>query len=161
RLSTLDRRRIGGRPIAAFPWRWNLQRFRPRDVRKPCRTYPRRLAAGLSRQRFHNFLWCDWHFVDAHADPVGHRVRAGRHHRQQRSLADFLGAERSLRIGMLDELGEYFGHVEGRRTLVLEHRRKLVDEGVREPRREPAEFLLFHQRLAERHIDTSLDLPPN
>ena len=36
--------------------------------------------------------------VDAHADRVVDRVRDRRHHRQQRPLPDFLGAERAVRI---------------------------------------------------------------
>ena len=85
--------------------------------------------------------------IDAHADGVVDRVGHRRHDRQQRSLPDFLRAERTLRIGMLDQVGEDLRHVQAGRALVLEHRRELVHQRVRQARRQPAERLLFHQAL--------------
>ena len=59
---------------------------------------------------------------------------------------------------ILDQVGEDLRHVEAGRALVLEHRRELVHQRVREARRQPPERLLLHQRLAEAHVDAALDL---
>jgi hypothetical protein len=117
------------------------------------------LAGGLCLQRAQNPLGSHWNLIHAHAHRVVHRVGDRRHDRQQRTLSDFLRAERPLRIRMLDEVGEDLGHVQARRALVLEHRRKLVDERARQPRREAPERLLLHQRFAESHVDAAFDLP--
>ena len=59
---------------------------------------------------------------------------------------------------MLDQVGEDLRHVEAGRALVFEHRRELVHQRVRQPRRQPAKRLLLHQRFAEAHVDAALDL---
>ena len=68
--------------------------------------------------------------------------------RQQRALPHFLRAKRPGGIGMFNQVGEHLGHVEERGGLVFEDRRELVDQRVRQARREPAERLLLHQRFA-------------
>ena len=115
-------------------------------------------ARGFRLKRAHDPLGTDRHLIDAHADRVVHRVGDGRHDREQRALSHFLGAERPRRIGMLDEIGDDLRHVEARRTLVFQHRRELVDERVRQTRRQAAECLFFHQRLAQSHVDAAFDL---
>ena len=47
------------------------------------------------------------------------------------------------------------GHVERGDALVLEQRRNLVHQRVGELRRQAAEHLLFHQRLAQAHVDAA------
>ena len=59
---------------------------------------------------------------------------------------------------MFDQVRDHLGHVEARRALVFEHRRELVDERVRELRRQPAERLLLHQRFAEPHVHAAFNL---
>ena len=128
------------------------------NVRERIRPDARGFARGFRRERAQNLVRRDRHFVDAHADRVEHRVGDRRHDRQQRSLADFLGAERSGGIRMLDKIREDLRHVEARRALVFEDRRELVHERVRQPRRQPAERLFFHQRFADSHVHAAFDL---
>src|SRR5439155_16517048 len=122
---------VEGRSIATFPWRRHLQRLGPRDVWEVWRAVARRLAGGFGFERFQDLFWCDRHFVDAYANCVEHGVGDCGHHRQQRPLTNFLRAEWTARIGFFDQLREHLRHVHRRRTLVLEDRRKLVDERVR------------------------------
>ena len=78
-------------------------------------------------------------------------VRDRRDHRQERPLARFLGAERALRVVGLDEDRVDLGRLERGRTLVVEHRRLLVQI--------LPEDLLLHQGLADAHVHRALDLP--
>src|SRR6185503_18984958 len=64
----------------------------------------------------------DRDLVDAHTDRVVDRVRDRRHHRQQWSLPDFLGAVGTIRIRILDQRDFDLGHVERGEALVIEHR---------------------------------------
>ena len=152
------RRAACSHPVAALP-RWgDLQRIGPVDVRETRRPKARLLSCGFGFERGEDFLRGDWDLVDADAHRVVDGVGERRHHWQERPLTDFLGAEWAARIGVLDQLGEDLRHVERRRALVFEHRRKLVDERPGKTGRQPAELLLLHQRLAERHVDTAFDL---
>ena len=66
------------------------------DRRESAPGRARRLAGGLRVERLQDLLGRDRHLVDAHADRVVDRVGDRRHDRQQRPLADFLGAERAV-----------------------------------------------------------------
>ena len=147
-----------GRAIPAFPGRRHFQRGGPGHSGETRWTDSRRFPGGLCVERAQHLLGRDRHLVDPDTDGVVDRIGDRRHDRQQRALPDFFGAERSARIRILDELSEHLGHVERRRALVLQHRRKLVHQGVRELRRQPAERLFLHQRFAERHVDAAFDL---
>ena len=162
--SALRRRLRAGsfdaRAVAALPRRRHQQRLGPRDVGERRRPEARRLARGL-RPAAPCRIFSGVTGISSMRTPTASNTALAtrRHDRQQRPLPDFLGAERPVGIGILDQVGEDLRHVEAGRALVLEHRRELVHERVREPRRQPAERLLLHQRLAEAHVDAALDLP--
>ena len=80
-----------------------------------------------------------------------HRRANGRGNGKQRSLTRLLRAVRTLGVDGLDDEGLDLGHVEKGGRLVFEHRRPLVQA--------LAKRLLFHQRLAEAHVDAPFDLP--
>jgi len=79
-----------------------------------------------------------------------HGIGHGGDHRQERSLAGFLGAEGALGIVGLDQDGVDLGRLERGRALVFEQRRDLVHA--------LSEYLLLHQHLAEPHVHGALDL---
>ena len=86
-----------GRPsVAAFPRRRQREAAGGQSMAGNAEGRTRGgLPAALASQRLQNLFRCDRHFVDAHADRVVDGVGHRRHHRQQRSLSDFLRAERS------------------------------------------------------------------
>src|SRR5260370_18916659 len=105
--------------VAPFPGRRDAQCLWPIDMREMARTKTWLTARSFFGKGFHDFFGSDGDFVDTNShgvvDGIGHR----RHDRQKRALTGFLSAQRAARIGLLDQLGDYFGHIERGRALIL------------------------------------------
>ena len=99
----------------------------------------------------------DRDLVDPHADGVVDGVGDRRHDRQQRPLPDLLGAERAVRVGVLDQIEMTSGMSSVVGLLYSSIDGNLCTSAPRASR-QPAVDLLFHQRLAQAHVDAALDL---
>src|SRR5258708_11752045 len=147
--------------ITTFPWWRNAERLRPVNIREMIRSETRFSSRSLFCKRLHYFFRGDWNFINPHSDSVVHGVGDRGHDRQERALTDFLRSKRAARVWLLNQLGDYIGHVEGRRALVFEDGREFVHERMGKLLRQAAEFLLFHQSLAETHIHAAFYPAPN
>src|SRR5438105_4054710 len=141
----------GRRSIKFLGWRLYLYAVRIRDVWEPRRSEPPRLSLLLPAQRLDHLLRRHRRLIDPHAQRVEHRRVHRRDHRQQRPLPGFFGPIQTFGVVRLDDERLHLGGVEEGGRLVLEHRRPLVQA--------LAKLLLLHQRLAQAHVDASLDLP--
>src|SRR5712671_5435182 len=90
---------------------WHASGLRPRNLRETFRPHPSLFPLTLFPQRFEYFLRRNRHLVDSDPDGVVDSIRDRGHHRQQWSLADFLRAERSVGVGILDQVGDDVAHL--------------------------------------------------
>src|SRR5438270_8991407 len=122
--------------IAPFPGRRHDERCRVGHRGEMLRADAPGFARRLELERAPHLVGRDRQLVDAYADRVVDRVCDRRCHRQERPLPGFLGAERAVRIRILDQHRIDLRHVERGDALVLEERGKLVHERARELRRQ-------------------------
>ena len=126
---------LGGRQRRSWARRW-----RRRSCSFPLMSFPRLRIAARTRSGVAG------HAADAHAGRVVDRVEDRRRGRDQRLLADALGAERADRRGILDQDRFDRRHVADRRDqIVVQVLAAAGDE-------------LLHQRQAETLRDAALDL---
>src|SRR5439155_1159916 len=107
------------------------------------------LQAAVERSQ--NFIRRDRNFMDPDSDRVVNGVRHRRYDRQERPLTGFFRAVGSFRIVGFDQNRFDLGGLQRRRALVLQDGWNLVQTVF-------AEDLLFHQRLAESHINAAFGL---
>src|SRR6185369_2633549 len=84
--------------VAALGRRRDVNRLGIGNRREALRTDAGILACGFQFQGPQNLVRRYRNLVDTHPDRIEYGVRESGHHRQQRPLADFLGAERAIWI---------------------------------------------------------------
>src|SRR5919204_25157 len=142
----------GSRALPVRPLRRNLgldygRELKSRDGDRPD---PAGTAFRLVGQSPQHAIRSYGDLIDPDAKRVVDRVGHGRDDGKQRPLSRLLGTKRTLGIIGLDQVRMHLGGLERGRTLVLEHRGKLVQP-------EP-EGLLLHQSLAQGHVDATFHL---
>src|ERR1700694_1058926 len=120
------------------------------DRREARRSEPWRLSFVFASERLDDLLRCHGYLVEPNAERVEDRGADCRDDRKEWALPGFLGAIWSLGIDGLDDERLDLWHVEECWRLVLEHRRPFVQAFP--------ERLLFHQCLAQTHVDAALHL---
>src|SRR5215468_6466076 len=86
------------------------------------------LPLGFGTDRLQYLIGSHWNLVDANAHRVENRIGDCWRHGQLGTLSHFLGAEWSVFVRFLDQIGHHVAHLECRWTFVFEERRKLVNE---------------------------------
>src|SRR5688572_23506939 len=139
--------------ISPFRRSRHADRFRPLHFRRRLGTEAPVLPLSLPANRGQYFFRGRGNFIDSHADRIVDRIHHSRWNWQQRTLPNLFRSKWSVRIGVLYQDGLHVAHLESRRALVLEHRRKLVHHVA-----VPPVSHLFHQRFAQTHVDAAFDL---
>src|SRR6202158_468189 len=144
--------------ISPFPRRRDTQSLGPIHMREMGRSITRVTSRFFFGKRLHDFFGSDGNFINPHSDSIVDGVGDRGHDRQERALTDFLRAKRAAGIRFLDQLREHFGHIQRGRALVFQDRGELVHQRMRKSFRKAPEFLLFHERFTESHVDAAFDL---